>query len=178
MLKEQPLITDVIGDKTTKTDVRIEFFGATDELSANIMHLSHYIEDVKLQMELKKIVNLLSVMMAEVAGGFGHIGQRHLDELLELVDKYEKIAGALQGLCRPRYNSYGFACTHCAYRYPPCRTCLCQSVRKIRRQRLHIRISQQNVYVVLRHRAYLRRTVMKFFIQFASVGTADIVEYL
>ena len=89
MLKEQPLVTDVIGDKTTKTDVRVEFFGATDELSAFIMNLTHHIEDVKLQMELKKIVNLLSVMMAEVAGGFGHIGQKHLDELLELVEKYQ-----------------------------------------------------------------------------------------
>ena len=101
MLKEQPLVTDVIGAKTTKTDVRVEFFGATDELSAFIMNLTHHIEDVKLQMELKKIVNLLSVMMAEVAGGFGHIGQKHLYELLELVEKYEKIAGPFKGFVVP-----------------------------------------------------------------------------
>ena len=92
MLKENPLTTDLVGDKTTKTDERVAFFGAVDELSAHIMELTHYIEDVPMQMELRKIVSMLSTMMAEVAGGFGHIGEKHLNELKEDVKKYEEKA--------------------------------------------------------------------------------------
>ncbi len=101
MIKEQPLDTDLVGGKTIKTDERIVFFGAVDELSARIMELTHYLEDVKMQMELKKIVSLLSVMMAEVAGGCGHIGDRHLTELMETVKKYEEIAGPFTSFVLP-----------------------------------------------------------------------------
>lgn len=93
MVKEQPLPTALVGGETVKTDERIEFFGSVDELSAHIMELTHYVQDVKLEMELRKIVSLLSTMMAEVAGGYGHIGEKHLEELMEVVDEYNEKAG-------------------------------------------------------------------------------------
>lgn len=101
MLKENPLTTDLVGDKTTKTDERVAFFGAVDELSAHIMELTHYIEDVPMQMELRKIVSMLSTMMAEVAGGLGHIGEKHLNELMEVVKKYEEQAGPFTSFVLP-----------------------------------------------------------------------------
>ena len=101
MLKENPLTTDLVGDKTTKTDERVAFFGAVDELSAHIMELTHYIEDVPMQMELRKIVSMLSTMMAEVAGGLGHIGEKHLNELMEVVKKYEEKAGPFTSFVLP-----------------------------------------------------------------------------
>ena len=101
MLKENPLTTDLVADKTTKTDERVAFFGAVDELSAHIMELTHYIEDVPMQMELRKIVSMLSTMMAEVAGGLGHIGEKHLNELIEVVKKYEEQAGPFTSFVLP-----------------------------------------------------------------------------
>ncbi|MCI7768992.1 MAG: ATP:cob(I)alamin adenosyltransferase, partial [Christensenellaceae bacterium] len=96
-LKPEPLKTDLIGGKTLKTDEKVEFFGQVDELSAHIMEVTHYIDDVQTEMELRKIVNLLSTMMGEVAGGFGHIGEKHLSELLEVIAKYEELAGPFKG---------------------------------------------------------------------------------
>lgn len=101
MVKEQPLPTALVGGETVKTDERIEFFGSVDELSAHIMELTHYIEDVKLEMELRKIVSMLSTMMAEVAGGYGHIGEKHLDELMEVVDEYNEKAGPFKCFVLP-----------------------------------------------------------------------------
>ena len=101
MLKKDPLSTDLVGGKTTKTDERIEFFGAVDELSAHIMELTHYVEDIHMEMELRKIVTLLSTRMAEVAGGYGHIGEKHLEELLEVIKKYEEIAGPFTSFVLP-----------------------------------------------------------------------------
>ena len=76
MVKENPLTTDLVGDKTLKTDLKVDFFGNVDELSAFIMEFIHHIDDKKLEMELRKVVNLLSTMMAEVAGGFLHVQGR------------------------------------------------------------------------------------------------------
>ena len=101
MLKKDPLLTDLVGGKTLKTDERIAFFGAVDELSARIMELTHYIEDERMEMELRKIVTHLSTMMAEVAGGYTHIGQKHLEELLEVIKKYEEQAGPFTSFVLP-----------------------------------------------------------------------------
>ena len=68
-MKNEPLVTDLVDGKTLKTDEKIEFFGQVDELSAFIMDFSHSIENTRLVMELRKIANLLSVILAEVAGG-------------------------------------------------------------------------------------------------------------
>ena len=101
MIKEKPLTTDLIGDKTVKTDEKIEFFGCADELSAFIMEFTHHIEDTTLINNLRKIVNLLSVMMGEVAGGFGHIGELHVNELIELINKYQEKTGGFTGFTLP-----------------------------------------------------------------------------
>ncbi len=101
MIKDKPLTTDLIGDKTIKTDEKIEFFGQADELSALIMEFTHYIEDKTLINQLRKTVNLLSVMMAEVAGGFGHIGELHVTELTELSNEYMEKAGKFTAFCLP-----------------------------------------------------------------------------
>ena len=95
-MKNEPLVTDLVDVKTLKTDEKIEFFGQVDELSAFIMDFSHSIENTRLVMELRKIANLLSVILAEVAGGLGHLGEKHLEELVELVDEYNKKAGGFQ----------------------------------------------------------------------------------
>lgn len=107
MLKKEPLSTDLIGGKTLKTDERIAFFGAVDELSAYIMELTHHLNDLRMEMELRKIVSLLSTMMAEVAGGYGHIGPKHLDELLEVINKYEEEAGPFKGFVLPGTTPMG-----------------------------------------------------------------------
>ena len=101
MIKKQPLPTDLIGGKTLKTDERIEFFGEVDELSALIMEFTHYQEDKKLNLELRKIVNILSIALAEPAGGIGKVGELHLKELIELVNEYNEKAGAFCGFVLP-----------------------------------------------------------------------------
>lgn len=106
-MKKQLLTTDLVGDKTLKTDEKIEFFGQVDELSAFIMEFSHHVEDVKLQMELRKIVNILSIMLAEVAGGLGHVGEMHLNELVELVNVYNEKAGPFKGFVVPGETHMG-----------------------------------------------------------------------
>lgn len=107
MVKNQPLTTDLIGDKTIKTDTKIEFFGSVDELSAFIMEFIHHVDDKRLEMHLRKIVSLLSTMMGEVAGGFGHIGELHLSELLSLIADYEAKVGAFNGFCLPGETPLG-----------------------------------------------------------------------
>ena len=92
-MKKDPLTTDLVDGKVLKTDEKIEFFGQVDELSAFIMDFTHSVKNERLVMELRKIANLLSVMLAEVAGGLGHIGERHLEELEELVAVYNEKAG-------------------------------------------------------------------------------------
>ena len=106
-MKKQPLTTDLVGDKTLKTDEKIEFFGQVDELSAYIMEFSHHVEDKKLQMEFRKIVNILSIMLAEVAGGLGHVGEMHLNELVELVNEYNEKAGPFKGFVVPGETHMG-----------------------------------------------------------------------
>ena len=101
MIKKEPLPTDLIGDKTVKTDERINFFGEIDELSAFIMEFTHYIDDEKLKMELRKIVKVLSICLAETAGGMGKVGELYLVELLELVKEYEEKTGAFRGFVLP-----------------------------------------------------------------------------
>ncbi len=101
MIKKQPLPTDLIGNKTLKTDERIEFFGQIDELSALIMEFTHHSGDDSLNMQLRKIVNVLSVSLAETAGGLGHVGELHLSELIELVEDYNQKTGGFKGFVLP-----------------------------------------------------------------------------
>ena len=101
MFKKQPLPTDLIGDKTVKSDERIDFFGEVDELSAMIMEYTHFEKDEKLVLQLRKIVNILSIALAETAGGMGKVGSLHLSELIELVESYNQKAGAFNCFVLP-----------------------------------------------------------------------------
>ena len=62
-LKENPLVTDLIGCKTTKLDSRVIFFGTCDELSSHIMNIRCMISDSALKEELEVIVKTLSKIM-------------------------------------------------------------------------------------------------------------------
>ena len=101
MVKKDPLVTDLIGEKTIKTNEKINFFGNLDEASALIMEFSHYIEDANLKSQLKNIVKTLSVAMAETAGGKTKLSQENLNELLNLVNEYNEKAGAFNGFTLP-----------------------------------------------------------------------------
>ena len=48
-LKENPLVTDLVGEKTTKLDNRVVFFGECDELSCHIMEIRCMIDDEQIK---------------------------------------------------------------------------------------------------------------------------------
>ena len=54
IIKENPLVTDLVGEKTTKLDNRVIFFGECDELSCHIMDIRCMIEDENGIIELKE----------------------------------------------------------------------------------------------------------------------------
>lgn len=110
-IKKDPLTTDLVHGKILKTDEKIEFFGEVDELSAFIMEFMHHVEDKDLEMELRKIVKTLSIALAEVAGGYGHIGELHLRELRELTQEYERRVGPFREFVIPGETPMG-ARTH------------------------------------------------------------------
>jgi len=110
VIKKEPLTTDLVKGKILKTDERIEFFGQVDELSSFIMEFIHYVEDKKLEMELRKIVKTLSIVLAEVAGGYGHIGELHLNELHEQVVYYEGLVGPFKEFVLPGETLLGAKC--------------------------------------------------------------------
>ena len=101
MIKDKPLTTDLIGDKTVKTDEKIEFFGQVDELSSFIMEFTHYVQDVSVKEYLKTIVKTLSGMMAEVAGGKTCIDQTVVKELTDIVSDYLEKSGGFNSFCLP-----------------------------------------------------------------------------
>ena len=101
MIKDKPLTTDLIGDKTVKTDEKIEFFGQVDELSAFIMEFTHYLKDNTEIEFLRKIVKTLSVIMGEVAGGKGCIDQATVQELTNRSNDYLEKSGGFNSFCLP-----------------------------------------------------------------------------
>jgi cob(I)alamin adenosyltransferase len=101
MMKQQPLKTDLIGDKTLKTDEKINFFGEVDELSAFIMEFTHYSENDTLNMQLIEIVKTLSQILADVAGSKNKIGENELHTLLDLCAYYGEKAGKFQRFVLP-----------------------------------------------------------------------------
>ena len=64
MIKNKPLTTDLIGDKTLKTDEKIVFFGEVDELSAFMMEFTHYTQNDELNERVVEIVITLSQIFA------------------------------------------------------------------------------------------------------------------
>lgn len=100
-LKSNPLVTDLVGAKTTKLDSRVIFFGACDELSCHIMEVRCIVSDNTLKNELAQIAANLSIMMGEVAGGKCEITMSHLEELLKLCSKYEQNNGIITKFVLP-----------------------------------------------------------------------------
>jgi cob(I)alamin adenosyltransferase len=88
-LKENPLVTDLVGAKTTKLDSRVIFFGTCDELSCHIMNVRTMIDDDFLKEQLEIIVKTLSLIMGEVAGSKNKLTMEHLEMVLGLIDKYK-----------------------------------------------------------------------------------------
>lgn len=100
-LKDNPLITDLIGQKTTKLDSRVIFFGTCDELSCHIMNVRCTIKDEILKAELEVIVKTLSKIMGEVAGSKNKLVIEDLEYLLSLVDKYRFNYGVVKNFILP-----------------------------------------------------------------------------
>lgn len=100
-LKENPLVTDLIGSKTTKLDSRVIFFGTCDELSSHIMNIRCMIDDSMLKEELEEIVKTLSKIMGEVAGSKNKIEMDSLEYVLGLVKKYEVNYGIVTNFILP-----------------------------------------------------------------------------
>ncbi len=101
MVKDCPLSTDLVGEKTLKTNEKINFFGDLDEASALIMEFSHYVDDNFLKKELKNIVKTLSVAMAETAGAKVTLSEENLTGLENLVNEYNKKGGKFNGFTLP-----------------------------------------------------------------------------
>lgn len=103
-IKENPLVTDLVGQKTTKLDSRVIFFGECDELSCHIMEIRCMIEDEAIKEELLTIVKELSTIMGEIALGKSKLLEQSLINLINLVKKYELNNGIITEFILPGQN--------------------------------------------------------------------------
>lgn len=103
-IKENPLVTDLVGQKTTKLDSRVIFFGECDELSCHIMEIRCMIEDETIKEELLTIVKELSTIMGEIALGKSKLLEQSLINLINLVKKYELNNGIITEFILPGQN--------------------------------------------------------------------------
>lgn len=104
VVKEEPLVTDLVGEKTTKLDSKVWFFGCCDELSCHIMEIRCLIENEDVKDELLKIVEKLSIMMGEIAGGNTKFSENYLIALIDLNKKYEQNNGIVTEFVFPGNN--------------------------------------------------------------------------
>jgi len=104
LLKENPLITDLVGKKTTKLDNRVCFFGECDELSCHIMEIRSMIDDNTIKEELVIIVKELSTIMGEIAGGKSKLQEASLINLFNIIKKYEENNGIITEFVLPGQN--------------------------------------------------------------------------
>jgi len=104
LLKENPLITDLVGKKTTKLDNRVCFFGECDELSCHIMEIRSMIDDNTIKEELVIIVKELSTIMGEIAGGKSKLQEASLINLVNIIKKYEENNGIITEFVLPGQN--------------------------------------------------------------------------
>ena len=107
MVKKNPLATDLIGEKTIKTNEKINFFGNLDEASAFIMDFYHIIEDNNLKEFLVNVVENLSIAMAETAGGKIKLEEEKLIKLQKIVNEYNNKIGAFNGFILPGTTPIG-----------------------------------------------------------------------
>ena len=104
IIKENPLVTDLVGEKTTKLDNRVLFFGVCDELSCHIMEIRNMIDDAEIKEELLVIVKELSTIMGEIALGKSKLQEQSLITLLNVINKYEENNGILTEFVIPGQN--------------------------------------------------------------------------
>ena len=95
LVKENPLVTDLVGEKTTKLDNRVIFFGECDELSCHIMEIRCMIEDEVIKEELLTIVKELSKSKLQ---------EESLVWLKQLIKKYEENNGIITEFVLPGQN--------------------------------------------------------------------------
>ena len=104
LVKQNPLVTDLVGEKTTKLDNRVIFFGECDELSCHIMEIRCMIDDEEIKEELLTIVKELSTIMGEVALGKSKLQESSLIWLKQLIKKYEENNGVITEFVLPGQN--------------------------------------------------------------------------
>ena len=104
LVKENPLVTDLVGQKTTKLDNRVVFFGECDELSCHIMEIRCMIDDEQIKEELLTIVKELSIIMGEIALGKCKLQEESLFWLKQLIKKYEENNGIITEFVLPGQN--------------------------------------------------------------------------
>lgn len=104
IIKENPLVTDLVGQKTTKLDNRVIFFGECDELSCHIMEIRCMIDDEEIKEELLTIVKELSTIMGEIALGKSKLQESSLIWLKQLIKKYEENNGIITEFVLPGQN--------------------------------------------------------------------------
>lgn len=100
-MKKEMLPTALVGNMTTKTDLKIDFFGEVDEFSAYIMDLYHNVNDQELKDYLIEIVKNLSKIMGIVAGSKAEFSDDELNSLLKMIDKYLVLTGKLTNFAIP-----------------------------------------------------------------------------
>ena len=103
-LKENPLVTALVGGSTTKLDSRIAFFGKTDELSCHLMKVRALVKEEELKEELVSIVSTLSNIMGEVAGSKFRLSETEVEWMISLVNKYQENGGKLTKFVIPGQN--------------------------------------------------------------------------
>lgn len=103
-LKENPLLTALVGASTTKLDSRIAFFGKTDTLSCHLMKVRSLIKEEELKEELVTIVSTLSNIMGEVAGSKFRLSENEVEWIISLVNKYQENGGKLTKFVIPGQN--------------------------------------------------------------------------
>ena len=103
-LKENPLVTALVGGQTTKLDSRIAFFGKTDELSCHLMKVRALVKEEELKEELVTIVSTLSSIMGEVAGSKFRLSETEVEWMIFLVNKYQENGGVLTKFVIPGQN--------------------------------------------------------------------------
>ena len=104
ILKENPLVTALVGKTTTKLDSRIAFFGKTDELSCHLMKVRALVQENELTEELVTIVSTLSSSMGEVAGSKFRLSEKEVEWMIDLVKKYQENDGILTKFVIPGQN--------------------------------------------------------------------------
>ena len=103
-LKENPLVTALVGGSTTKLDSRITFFGQADKLSCHLMKVRSLVKESELKEELVTIVSTLSSIMGEVAGSKFRLSEKEVEWMVSLVNKYQENGGKLTKFVIPGQN--------------------------------------------------------------------------